>query len=125
MTFPVALTWLHALPRPRIPAFCHPFRWRQQALLTRVGQVIANRLEVIQSDWEDDLEDGRPDTEILDNKHRSRTREVNAVLCALQREFPTFHFPEGVHPLDLRDDVNSAIGGRNKAAKLPMQKVGP
>jgi hypothetical protein len=124
MTLATAWTWLQAIPKPRLPAFCHPFRSRQQALLARVGQVVSNRLEVIQSDWEDDVEDGRPDTEIFDNKHRSRTREVNAILCALRREFPGFEIPDGVHPLDLREDVQTNTSGRNKTARMPAQKAG-
>jgi hypothetical protein len=124
MNVAAALTWIRAFPKPRIPAFCRPFHNRQQALLTRVGQVVSNRLFVIQSDWEDDLEDGRPDAEIFDTKHRSRAREVNAILCALQREFPGFTFPDGVHPGDLREDAQSNTAGRSKATKMPMSKVG-
>jgi len=117
-------TWVRALPKLRLPAFCHPFRNRQKATLERVGQIISNRLEVIQSDWEDDIEDGRPDAELFDNKHRNRAREINAILCALQREFPDFTFPEGVHPLDLREDVKANTTGRGKATQMPAQKIG-
>jgi hypothetical protein len=123
MTMTAVWMWRKGLPKPHLPAFCHPFRNQQQALLTRVGQVISNRLEVIQSDWEDDLEDGRPDTDIFDNKHRSRVREVNAILCALQREFSGFTFPDGLHPLDLREDVKSNVSGRGQATQMPSQKA--
>jgi hypothetical protein len=110
--------------KSRLPAFCHPFRNRQKATLERVGQIISNRFEVIQSDWEDDIEGGRPDAALFDNKHRNRAREINAILCALQREFPGFTFPEGVHPWDLREDVKSNTNGRSKASRMPAHKVG-
>ena len=124
MTGAMVWTWIRTLPKPKIPAFCRPFRYRQQATLTRVGQVISNRLEVIQSDWEDDIEDCRPDTCIFDTKHRSRAREVNAILCALQREFPAFTFPDGVHPSDLREDAQTTAAGRSKVTPMPTPKVG-
>ena len=124
MNLAATLTWIRALPKPRIPAFCRPFYNHRQATLTRVGQVVSNRLFVIQSDWEDDIEDGRPDTEIFDTKHRSRAREVNAILCALQREFPRFDFPDGVHPGDLREDAQSNTAGRSKAIPMLTPKVG-
>lgn len=124
MNLAAALTWIRELPKPRIPAFCRPFHNRQQATLTRVGQVVSNRLFVIQSDWEDDIEDGRPDTQILDTKHRSRAREVNAILCALQREFPAFTFPDGVHSSDLREDAQTTAAGRSKVTPMPTPKVG-
>ncbi|MFL6353337.1 MAG: hypothetical protein ACJ74Z_16015 [Bryobacteraceae bacterium] len=117
-------SWWQQIPKPRVPAFCHPFRNRQNALLARVGQVVSNRLEVIQSDWEDDIEDGRPDIETFDTKHRSRVREVNAVLCALQREFPSVDLPSGTHPLDLREEAKTNTTGRGKATQMPTQKVG-
>ena len=117
-------TWVRALPKRRLPAFCHPLRNRQQVVLERVGQIISNRFDVIQSDWEDDIEDGRPDAELFDNKHRNRAREINAILCALQREFPDFTFPEGMHPLDLRENVKANITGRSKAPGMPAHQVG-
>ena len=123
MTAAMVWTWIRALPKPKVPAFCRPFHWQQQATLTRVGQVVSNRLFVIQSDWEDDIEDNRPDAAIFDTTHRSRAREVNAILCALQREFPRFDFPDGVHPGDLRDDAEGNTARRGKTTKLPTQQA--
>jgi hypothetical protein len=116
-------SWLRQIPKPKVPAFCHPFRHYQQAVLTRVGQVISNRLDVIQSDWEDDLEDGAKDPKTIDLKHRSRAREVNAILCGLQREFPQFDFPEGTHPFDIREEAKTATIVRGKTTKLAAQRA--
>jgi hypothetical protein len=116
-------TWMKGLSKPRIPGFCRPFRNRQNALLARVGQVISNRIDVIQSDWEDDIEDDRPDTATFDTKHRNRVREVNAILCALQREFPSVDLPSGTHPLDLREEARAATSARGKTTELTPRRV--
>jgi hypothetical protein len=98
---------LRNLPKPHLPAFFHPRKNYRTHILNRVSLVLVNRLDVIRCDWEDDIDDARPDQKIFETKHRARTREVNAILQALAREFPDVEIPSGDHPFNIRSDVRA------------------
>ena len=58
---------------------------------------------MVQDDWLEHLEDHQLKPEYAEARNRARVREVNAILSALQREFPGAEFPNGVDPLDMQE----------------------
>jgi hypothetical protein len=131
MTWTDAGLWLLGVPGRmkarfaalRISRVCFPMRMLRRRTLRRVGRVIADRLFVVQEDWLEHLEDQKLQPDYAEARNRARVREVNAILNALQREFPGADFPDGVDPFDMQELVNTRVTPRQSITPISGAKA--
>jgi hypothetical protein len=101
-----------------------PFAVYRDRLLTRVGRIVVERLDVIKDEWREDIEGQNHYPDYVAARHRGRVREVNAILAQLQREFPSFSAAElGTDPFDMQHEVHSAINARTEVQPITAPRI--